>query len=372
MENIHVDCAVVGGGIIGCAISYYIAKENKKVVCLEEQQVGGKTTSAAAGMLGAHSEYREFKQLYPFAKKSQLLYEDLYEEIKQLTGIDFEKRGKGLLKLAFSGKDLEELETILPLESVEWQTAEEVYNMVPSISSEIIGAAYLKEDVHITPQIACKAFSKGAEMHGGVIYEYCSVWDIQKEGEHYILTTSKGNVLADQVIIASGVWSNRFFKESGLTNRIIPVKGECIAAINTQMPLHVSLFYDQYYIVPRNNRELIIGATKKWDDWSEQPTLAGIETVIQKARKMVPTISSLPIVRCWAGLRPQTFDGKPFIGEHPERKNLFFATGHQRNGILLAPITGKMIADLVMGYPVKKDWIEAFKIERSLNVHVGG
>lgn len=363
----HFDIVVIGGGIIGCAIAYYLAKENTNVAVLESQKVGGKSTSAAAGMLGAHSEYKEFKQLYPFARSSQLLYQELYEQIKELAGIDFEMKKGGLLKLAFSTVEKEEMASIYKLPSVEWLNREEALAKAPNLTKGISGAAFLKEDVHVTPTAACNGFSKGAQALGATIFEYTNVFSVRKNENQYKVKTSRGNFMADQVVIASGVWSNYFFQQLGLTNQIIPVKGECIAASNEEMPLKHSIFYDQHYIVPRNNGQLIIGATKKWNDWNEQPSLDGIETVIKKAKEMIPAIKDMKITNCWAGLRPQTFDGNPFIGEHPEMKGLYFAAGHQRNGILLAPATGKMIKDLLLKNPVNQEWVEAFRIERSVN-----
>lgn len=365
LEANKVDVAIIGGGIIGSSIAYYLAKEKRKVAILEADQIGRKSTSAAAGMLGAHSEYKEFKHLYPFARSSQLLYKELYEEIKELTAIDFEKKNGGLLKLAYSEDEKREMESILSLSSVEWLDCKEARKKVPKLSVDIIGAAYLKEDVHITPLITCNGLSKGAQLLGAEIYEHTRVLRVEKEGMGYLLKTSQGTFLANNVVVASGVWSNYFFQQLGLAHEIIPVKGECVAAINEGDPLHYSVFHDQFYIVPRNNKELIIGATKKWNDWSEDPSLDGLEEVIQKAKRMIPEVGKMKWKRAWAGLRPQTYDGFPFIGEHPEMKGLYFATGHQRNGILLAPATGKMIRDLIIGSPVEKAWIDAFKVERT-------
>ncbi|WP_312099086.1 glycine oxidase ThiO [Niallia sp.] len=372
MESKQVDVAIVGGGIIGSSIAYYLAKEKKKVAILEAQQIGRKSTSAAAGMLGAHSEYKEFQHLYPFARSSQLLYKELYEEIKELTNIDFEKKNGGLLKLAYSEKEKQELESILSLASVEWLDCKEVREKVPQLAVDIVGAAYLKEDVHITPLVACNGLSKGAQLYGAEIYEYTRVLRVEKTGIEYLVKTSQGTFIAKNVVIASGVWSNYFFQQLGLSHEIIPVKGECVAAINEGTPLHYSIFHDQFYIVPRNNNELIIGATKKWNDWSEEPTLDGLEEVIQKAKRMVPEIGKMKWKRAWAGLRPQSYDGYPFIGEHPELKGIYFATGHQRNGILLAPATGKMIRDFIIGSPVEKEWLDAFKVDRNMFAYGGG
>ncbi len=372
LETKKFDVAIIGGGIIGSSIAYYLAKEKRKVVIFEAQQMGGKSTSAAAGMLGAHSEYKEFMQLYPFARSSQLLYKELYEEIKELTTIDFEKKNGGLLKLAYSEEEKRDLESILSLSSVEWLDCTEAREKVPQLAADIVGAAYLKEDVHITPLIACNGLSKGAKLLGAEIYEYTRVLRVEKNGMGYVLKTSQGTFLTDNVVVASGVWSNYFFQQLGLPHEIIPVKGECVAALNDGAPLHYSVFHDQFYIVPRNNNELVIGATKKWNDWTEDPSLDGLQEVIKKAKRMIPEVGKMKWKRAWAGLRPQTYDGYPFIGEHPEMKGLYFATGHQRNGILLAPATGKMIRDLMIGSPVEKRWVDAFKVERHDFMHREG
>lgn len=364
LKTNHTEVAVIGGGIVGSAIAYYLAKDKRKVALFEEREIGSRSTSAAAGMLGAHSEYKEFQHVYSFARSSQLLYKELYHELKEQTGIDFEMKKGGLLQLAFTSEEREERNSLMQLPDIEWLTREEAKRKVPLLTDQIIGASFLKEDVHVTPAIASNSFSKGAFLFGAEIYEFTKVLSVVNEHSHYKVNTTQGSYTADQVVIASGVWSNYFFQQTGLMNAIIPVKGECIAVLNDQLPLAHSIFHDQHYIVPRNNNELIVGATKRWNDWNEEPTLEGIEMVIKKAKEMLPSIQGMRWLRSWAGLRPQTFDSFPFIGEHPEQKGLYFAAGHQRNGILLAPGTGRMIADLISGNSVNSEWVEAFKIDR--------
>lgn len=359
------EVAVVGGGIIGSAIAYYLAKAGHQVDLLEAGQVGLGSTQAAAGMLGAHSEYKEFgASLYPFACTSQELYKEAESDIRSLTGIDMERRAGGLLQLVFTEEEKARLAEICSLEGVTWLDQAAVAKQVPELAKSVFGAIHITEDVHVTPTIACRGFHTAASMLGARINAYTRVDEIVKESGHYRLRTSKGDWQADHVVIASGVWSNSLLRRSGLGTSIFPVKGECIAVRNTQTPLTCSLFHDQHYIVPRNNNELIIGATKIKNDWSTEPTLGGLQAVMEKARKMLPEVGNMPFLRSWAGLRPQTSDGKPLIGEHPEMKGLFIAAGHQRNGILLAPATGKMICDLISSDKVPAVWKEAFRVDR--------
>lgn len=232
------------------------------------------------------------------------------------------------------------------------------------MSSAILGAAYMKDDVSVLPYSTCLAFSKSAQVFGASIFEYTPVFTIQKEDGSYILKTNKGTFHAEKVVVANDVWSSSMFQQLGLQYTLSPVKGECVSVSSNNPLLQHTLFHEHCYIVPRNNGQLVIGATMVKNDWHEQPTLGGLEHLLSKAKKMLPSITDFKIESCWAGLRPQTVDRKPFIGYHPEDENILFTTGHFRNGILLAPATAYMIRDLIIKKDVPKEWMEAFKVSR--------
>jgi glycine oxidase len=359
-----LDVVVIGGGIIGCSIAYYLAKEKIDVAVLEGQQIGQKTTKAAAGMLGAHSEWNHSESFFTFAKNSQQSYFQLHEELKELTGIDFELKKGGIFKLAYHDIEKKQLNSLISHTSAEWYDREEIISKIPNIHRDIIGAAFIEDDVNVVPFSACQSFSKGAQIHGATILEYTHVLEIQKKENNYSIKTTNGHFEAKTVVIASGIWSNSFFKQLGLSHQLIPVKGECLSVTSEKVVLKHTLFHEQNYIVPRNNGKLVIGATMIDNDWNEKPSLGGIESLIQNAKKMLPAIADLKIESFWAGLRPRTNDHNPYIGIHPEDDNILFATGHFRNGILLAPATGKLIRDLIMKKNVESTWLEAFKINR--------
>ena len=359
------EVVVIGGGIIGSAISYYLAKEHAKVAVLEENQIGLKATSAAAGMLGAHSEYEgNANTFFSFARYSQSLYSKLKGELHELSGIDLGFKKGGILKLAFCERDQKELATMLAHPTVTWLEKAEVRKLERAVTADIIGAAYIEEDINVLPFRVCQAFAKSAQLYGASIFEYTKVLRIQKQQDTFRIETTNGFVEAKRVVIASGAWSTPFFRQLGLEHEMIPVKGECIAVKGDHVLLKHTIFHDKYYIVPRNNGELVIGATMKENDWSQQVSLDGIETLIQKAKALVPSIGQMNITATWSGLRPQTVDQKPIIGQHPEDDSIFFATGHYRNGVLLAPVTGEMIANMLLKREVNKQWIEAFQVNR--------
>lgn len=365
------DVAVIGGGIIGCSIAHYLAKENISVAVFESQQIGRKATNAAAGMLGAHSECDDLDIFYPFARSSQLAYFELQEELQHVTGINIGLTSGGIYKLACSESDKNQLRQTLSLSTVRWLNAEEVRKEEPALSQDIIGAAYIQDDVHVSPLSVCQAFSKSAQIYGASILEFTHVLEIHKEESSYSIKTTRGSFSAKYIVVANGVWSGTFFQSLGLQHQLVPVKGECLSVLSDRTELKHTLFYDHSYIVPRNDGRLVIGATMIENDWSEVPTLGGVEKLITKAKAILPSVINMKIDSCWAGLRPQTFDQRPFIGHHPEDDHILFATGHYRNGILLAPATGQMIRDLLLEKAVKQDWVEAFKVDRRMPVTSG-
>ncbi|WP_045506938.1 glycine oxidase ThiO [Bacillus amyloliquefaciens] len=366
----HYETAVIGGGIIGCAISYELAKIQKNVVLFEDGAIGRKTTSAAAGMLGAHAECENRDAFFDFAMYSQRLYEAAGRELEEACGIDIRRHNGGMLKLAYTEEDIIRLRKMDDLPSVTWLSAEEALEKEPYASKDILGASFIKDDVHVEPYYVCKAYAKGALRYGADIYEHTHVTAVKRVNGAFCITTSGGDIYADQVAVASGVWSGRFFSQLGLGQPFFPVKGECLSVWNDHIPLTKTLYHGQSYVVPRKSGRLVIGATMKQGDWSDTPDIGGIEAVISKAKTMLPAIEHMKIDRFWAGLRPGTRDGKPFIGRHPEDSGIIFAAGHFRNGILLAPATAEMVRDMILGKQVKHEWEEAFRIDRKEEVHI--
>ncbi len=362
--KLNFDVAIIGGGIIGTAIAYHLAKEDMDIVLFEAGELGRKASGAAAGMLGAHSECDDMEIFYPFARHSQQAYHRLQGEIQELTGLDFEMKSGGIFKLAYTEEEKAGLGTALSLPTVEWYDALQLEKKIPGINKDVIGAAYIKDDVNLLPAAVARGFSKAVQQLGGTVHEYTSVFDIQKQGSGSTIKTSKGMFHAKYVVVANGVWSSELFKRVGLNHMLYPIKGECLSVSGKSFSLKHTIFHNGSYIMPRKNGELVIGSRMLPNDWNEDPTLGAVESLIEKAKTMLPGVMDMKINAVWAGLRPQTFDEKPFIGKHPEYDEILFAAGHSRNGVLLAPATAEMIRDFILGQPANSAWVEAFKIDR--------
>lgn len=363
--NKQYEAAVIGGGIIGSAIAYYLAKEKIDTAVFDGGRIGEKTTSAAAGMLGAHSESNgDFSVFFPFARSSQRAYAALKDELYEQSGVDIGYKKGGILKLAYTEEDQKNLEPLLVQPTVQWLESEDVIYMEKEVSPDALGAAYIPDDVSVLPNRTCESFAKSAQALGASIFENHPVYSIEKQAGNYIIHTAQGDVEAKYVVVATGVLSNSLFKHLVLSERLSPVKGESLIVRADKPLLKHTLFHDSCYIVPRNNGTLVIGATMVENDWSDTVSLEGIQFLIEKAKTMMPAAAQLTIDRVIAGLRPGTFDGRPFIGRHPEDKHILVACGHYRNGILLAPATGQMIRDFILEKDIPSEWIEAFRVDR--------
>ncbi|MGE6631006.1 glycine oxidase ThiO [Bacillus sp. NPDC077027] len=361
----HYDTAVIGGGIIGMSIAYHLVKAGKSVLVIEANEIGKSTTSAAAGMLGAHAEGEGRQDIFfEVGRASQASYERLNIDLKKESGIDIRRSDGGIAKLAFSEKEKEMLCRMKHLTSFKWLNVRATKQLMPQVSDDIVGAGLIEDDVHVEPYSVCRGFYQAAVHYGVDVLEHTTVLEVKRERDRLTVKTSQETYTCDQLSIASGVWTGRFFEELGLSHSLYPVKGECVSVWNDGPKLDHTLYHDHCYIVQRDSGRLVIGATMKPHDWSTSPTLGGIEAVIQKAAQLMPTIKQMKVDRFWAGLRPATHDGHPYIGKHPGDERIIFAAGHYRNGILLAPITGEIVRDLILGRQVKKEWIDAFRIDR--------
>ncbi|MFS0655747.1 glycine oxidase ThiO [Bacillus sp. 179-C3.3 HS] len=361
----HYDVAIIGGGIIGMSVAYQLAKAGKQVIVLEANEIGKKTTSAAAGMLGAHAEGDGHEDIFfQVGRASQTLYEKLKIDLQHESGIDIRKSAGGMMKVAFTNEEKMALCRMQHLSTFQWFEPSDVKKQMPQISADVIGAGFIEDDVHVHPYSVCRAMWQAAVRYGAEVKEFTPVIEVKRNKEMLTVRTTRGTFTCQHLTVASGVWSGHFFEELGLSHSLYPVKGECVSVWNSGPALKHTIYHDHCYIVQRDSGKLVIGATMKPDDWRETPTLGGMEAVIQKAAQLMPSIREMPLDQCWAGLRPATSDLHPYIGRHPEDERILFATGHYRNGILLAPITGEIIRDLIVDQHVKQEWLDAFRIGR--------
>ncbi|MGX9929881.1 glycine oxidase ThiO [Virgibacillus salarius] len=344
----HVDVVVIGGGVIGQSIAYYLSKSRVVTTVIEQGRSGRKATQAAAGMLGVHTENDQEGTYYQFCQASRNMYASLSKELFSLSGIDIQLSTNGMLEIATNEEQKQRLRAKQnAFEGLEWLDAEGIRQRTSALS-QAVGGLYMRRDGHVEPLKVCEAFKQASLSMGGQLIENCQVGEIVHDHDVFHIQIDNDVISADHVVVAAGVKSGRWFEATGLMNPMVPTKGECFAIKPSIQSIQQTLFFHNLYLVPKRDGRYIIGATSYHDDSNSYTSTGGIFELMNHLLKLFPSFKQEELHSCWTGVRPGTKDGKPLIGEHPEIPHLYFATGHYRNGILLAPATGKLVSDMVL------------------------
>lgn len=370
VEN-SFDVAIIGGGINGSSIAYQLSKMGRKVIIIEKERLACQASSAAAGMLAAQAEIEQDGPLFQLALKSQQMFPALSSELFEYSGVDIEYANKGMVKIAETEEIATEVKKQVAFQknwdpTITWLDSKQLREMEPALSPSVAGGMYLPNDGHVQPAELTLAFAKAAVYFGAEIRENTEVLSfIFENGVVKGVKTANGDIHSDQVVVATGAWAAKLMRESGLDINVYPVKGECFSIKPEKPIIQTTIFSDKRcYLVPKQNGEIYIGATMIENTFDTKVTPRGIATLLERATQLVPQIKDAAWERVWAGIRPQTGDGLPYIGEHPCWKGLYVAAGHFRNGILLSPLTGKLVADQIAGRQLDESLIAAFHLER--------
>ncbi|MFC4403186.1 glycine oxidase ThiO [Gracilibacillus xinjiangensis] len=362
----HYDQIVVGGGVIGCSIAYQLSKRGYRVLVIENDVIGSGASSAAAGMLGAQLEFSSDSALFHFARQSRAFFPELSRELEEASGINIGLIQKGTMKLAFTEKQLIELKEIARFqgkagESALLLTQKAALLKERRLTGNFLAALFFPDDGQVSAPQLTLAFAKAARNHGAVLLEHTQVSElIEQENGLKGVRTTNGLYYSDQIVMATGKDTTKWLPYD---LAITPVKGECISVRPDQPLIESTIFSDGCYLVPKNDGSIIIGATSLHGITDKTVRVKGVQQLLTKARKIIPAIEHAQLEHFWAGIRPQTSDGFPYIGEVPGRDGVYVAAGHYRNGILLSPITGMMVADLIEGKAAAK-YAASFALNR--------
>jgi len=349
----HGDIVIVGGGVIGLTIARALALRGVRDVCLIERgRLGTEASWAAAGMLLPQVEADAPDEFFNLACQSRDLYQGFAAALHEETGIDVELDTTGTLYLALTEHDHEEIE-----KRYEWQTragfaverlsGAEAREFEPCISEATLGALRFPKDIQVENRRLLSALANSITKLGVEIVTQTTVDALIIEGKRVRgVQTSRGAIDSPTVVIAAGTWSS--FIKTAPVPTISPVRGQmiCLEA-KPQLTRHV-IYSPRGYIVPRQDGRLLAGSTSEHAGFAKCVTAGGIATILRNALDISPAIKDLPVVDTWAGLRPRAAGGLPVIGPCDEIDGLFYATGHYRNGILLAPLTGELISKAIV------------------------
>ena len=357
MSSRTFDTLIIGGGAIGCAIAYELSKEGQKVAVLEKRTVAAGASGVSAAMLEAQLDAHRGEPFLSLALASRDLFPGLWQELKELTGIDFQYERCGILQLAGTAPEHRELLRRQDLQvkaglPVEWLEPEDIENSLPQLEGPFSGALFHAGDGQINASRFTGALAEAARRKGAVIFEDSPVTGFEKQGEKIAgAVTPAGIFRAGQFVLAGGTWSPLLGKLLGFDLPVEPVRGQLVIFEVPRSVLPYPVFKDSRYVVPKADGFLLAGTTTERAGLDERTTPEGVNGIVEDCARLLPLLKSKPMRGATAGLRPQTPDELPLLGPAPHLKNLVIATGHYRNGILLAPITAKIISSVILDRP---------------------
>jgi glycine oxidase len=365
--------AIIGAGIVGLAIAWRLAARGASVQVFDRGAAGAGASRAAAGMLAACAEAEPGEEaLVALGRESQARWPAFAAELLEVSGIDVELRPEGTLLLALTADDQARLGHQLVFQQklglpLQWISAAETRRREPHLAGKLAGAVFSPEDTQVDNRKLVAALRVAAEAAGASITEYRPVNAISSRGGHVdgIVLADGSKAAADVVVLAAGAWSRSIEGlEPQLRPPVRPIKGQMLALrTDPAAPLltHV-VWAPGAYLVPRRDGRLLVGATVEEKGYDSSLTAGGMLSLLEAAWRAVPAIEDLPIDEMWVGHRPGSRDDAPILGAGPI-DGLIYATGHHRNGILLAPITADTIARLALDDVVDAA-IRPFGIER--------
>ncbi len=368
-----VDVIVIGGGVIGCSIALRLAKSRLQVCVFDRGEPGGEASGAAAGMIAPQGEMVEPDAFFEFCAASRDLYSSFVAEIQELSGETVGYRSDGTLLVAISEQECQDLEQIcrgqmgagLPLERL---TAQDVRERVPELSLHIRCGLFIPGDHWVDNERLTGALVKACHQ---LDVRFCArtavtklnvrngrVESVQASPEAFPTGPMGSTFFADQFILAAGCWSPELAEPLGIPLPMEPCRGQMIE-FDSPADFPMVVRAGRHYLVPRSLRRIVVGTTVEYAGFERAVTGEGLRSILEGASRISPLVKNFRFRRAWAGLRPDTADHLPILG-YGELPNLIFATGHFRNGILLAPVTAQLISELLLKGSTSRP-IEAYR-----------
>ena len=343
---------VVGGGIIGCATAFELAKAGCAVTLFERETPGAEASGAAAGFLSALADTHVTHYSH-LALASWRLFPAVAAELHERTGIDVELVTRGTIHPLADAEAVRRAETRAKLATsrdlgIETWDAAELRAREPALSSEIRGAMFVRGDHWVNNQRLTVAYAQAAAGAGVAIRAAQVTRVVVEDGRARGVVVGGDRVDADRVILAAGAWTAELLASFGARLPMEPRRGQMVALAHVPPVLRHCVHFNDLYLVPRPSGELLIGATVDRVGFQRAVTAAGVAELLGKAIALVPALGTLPVTRTWCGFRPWARDGLPVIGPWPGAENLVVATAHYRNGILLAPITARLVTAWIL------------------------
>jgi glycine oxidase len=371
------DCLILGGGIVGLSLAYELACQGERIRVIDRGPPGGESSWAGAGILPPASNRPDASALEQLTALANRGHARWFEQLREETGIDNGYRRSGGLYLVRGADAARQCQAaVAALRSTgvaaEMLSPARLSELEPALEPAEPAAVYCLSDEcqvrnprHIKALLAaCTA--RGVTISPGVEAEDFQVHQRRIEG----VQTVAGTLRAERYCIASGAWSRALAGRLAWQPAIKPVRGQIVLLALDRSPLERVVNDGPRYLVPRSDGHVLVGSTEEDAGFDKRTTAAGIGGLMDFVLSLAPSLAAARFERCWAGLRPATADGLPYLGRLPDYDNGFIAAGHFRSGLQLSTATAVVMAELMRGQSPQVD-LSAFSPQRSLSCHGG-
>lgn len=354
------DAAIAGGGLIGASIALELAEAGLTVAIFDAREPGREASWASAGMISPAPENADMIPFVPMSLDSVALYPDFIRRVEELSGSNVGYKKNGALDVLLDGNIEQELSTIIALQhgvglKAQALNGEQARKMEPPLTDDTQAAIFREDEAALDTRALIAATLKAAVRKGVEIFAGNGAKALWKTGSRCKgLLLEKGQVEAKWTIIAAGCFSARIDGVAPYAP-VFPAKGQMIALRCESVELQHILWLEHKYLVPRQDGRIIAGSTIERTGFDHDVTAGGVQQILREVMKMVPALENARIEETWAGLRPDSPDHIPIIGP-TDVDGLLIATGHFRSGVLLAPVTARLIREWVTTQKVSVDW----------------
>jgi glycine oxidase len=363
------EIVVVGAGVIGLGVAYELARRGARVTVLDARAAGLGASQASAGVLAPYIEAPAQGALRDLSVESLGLYDEFVARVTRDARTEVEYRHTGTIDVALDADEAEHLKaTAGALETLgvrtEWRQGADIFRLAPAIAPAAVAALFIPDHALVSAPGLVRALVRAGESHGVTYRSGARVTKITRHGDRLSVHIEAGpataaahgagtageseTISAENVVIAAGSWSGQIDTGDTPAVPVRPVRGQLLHLGWRATPFAHVLWGARCYMVPWQDGTVLVGATVEEVGFAEDVTVAGVHTLLSAAAELVPETMSARFKEARVGLRPATTDTVPVIGPSPSMPGLFYATGHYRNGILLAPLTAVMLADGIL------------------------
>lgn len=359
------DVIILGGGVIGLTTAYFLALEGASVVVCDPGKLGMESSWAGAGILSPSDPDHAQLPLDRLRAMSSSRFPTLSQELRERTGIDNGYARCGGLEFVSHAEVIEGDEWYGLGARTKRLTEKDVAVLEPAVApglgpaTEIPDMAQLRNPRHIQALRAACLDTKKVVFH-----EETAVLGFVSEKDRIKgIRTANEELTGDAFLVAAGAWTDRLLEPLGCRLKIEPVRGQIVLLNPGEVVFRHILIWGSRYLVPRLDGRVLIGSTAEHAGFEKATTAVGVAGLLELGLRLVPRLAGAMVEKTWAGLRPGSPDGLPFLGRVPGFDNLYVAAGHFRAGIQLSPGTGMLLKEMILGQPLSMP-MDAFRLER--------